>query len=177
MAQVDDRVLVEAAQAGDPDAFEMLVRRHQASVYRIALRLLGSSADADDVTQDTFVRAWRSLARFRGESTFPTWLYRIVTRRCLDLLAAHRPTEVLDEDQLGVSADPVTTIEQRERLRAIAQQIKILPPDQRAALVLREFEGLSYEQVADVLQTTVSAIKGRLHRARLTLLKETTAWR
>jgi RNA polymerase sigma-70 factor, ECF subfamily len=70
-----------------------------------------------------------------------------------------------------------TAIEQRERLCAIAQQIKILPPDQRAALVLREFEGLSYEQVADVLQTTVSAIKGRLHRARLTLLKETTAWR
>ncbi len=177
MAQVDDRILLQAAQAGDTDAFEMLVRRYQASVYRIALRLLGSSADADDVTQDTFVRAWRSLARFRGDSTFATWLYRIVTRRCFDLLATHRRTEILDEDHLGISVDPSSTLEQRERLRAITLQIQALPPDQRAALVLREFEGLSYEQVAHVLKTTVPAIKGRLHRARLTLLKETTAWR
>lgn len=177
MVQVDDRILVEAAQAGDLDAFEMLLRRYQAPVYRIALRLLASSADADDVTQDTFLRAWRSVSRFRGDSTFATWLYRIVTRRCFDLLAAHRPTVVLDEDHLGPSADPSTTIEQRERLRAITAQIQALPPDQRAALVLREFEGLSYEQVANVLETTVPAIKGRIHRARLTLLKETTAWR
>jgi RNA polymerase sigma-70 factor, ECF subfamily len=177
VVEVDDRILVQAAQAGDLDAFEMLVRRYQAPVYRIALRLLASSADADDVTQETFLRAWRSLARFRGDSAFATWLYRIVTRRCFDLLAAHRPTETLDEDHLGASADPWSTIEQRERLRAMVRQIEALPPEQRAALVLREFEGLSYEQVADVLETTLPAIKGRIHRARLTLLKETTAWR
>jgi RNA polymerase sigma-70 factor, ECF subfamily len=177
VVQVDDYVLVQAAQAGDVDAFEMLVRRYQASVYRIALRLLGSSADADDVAQDTFLRAWRSLRRFRGDSSFPTWLYRIVTRRCFDLLAARRPSEVLEEGHLGVSADPSTTIEQRERLRAITHHIKVLPTDQRAALLLREFEGLSYEQVANVLETTVPAIKGRIHRARLTILKETTKWR
>ncbi len=155
----------------------MLVLRYQAPVYRISLRLLASSADADDVTQDTFLRAWRSLARFRGDSTFATWLYRIATRRCFDLLAAHRPTETLNEEHLGPSVDPSNTIEQRERLRAIIQQIQALPPDQRAALVLREFEGLSYQQVADVLETTVPAIKSRIHRARLTLLKVTTAWR
>jgi RNA polymerase sigma-70 factor (ECF subfamily) len=177
VVQVDDRNLVEAAQAGDADAFEMLVRRYHPPVYRIALRLLASSADADDVTQDTFLRAWRSLSRFRGDSAFATWLYRIVTRRCFDLLAAHRPTVVLDEEQLAPSVDPSITIEQRERLRAITRQIQALPPDQRVALVLREFEGLSYTQVADVLQTTVTAIKGRIHRARLTLLKTTTTWR
>ncbi len=159
------------------EAFAVLVRRYQASVYRIALRLLGTSADADDVTQETFLRAWRSLLRFRGESMFSTWLYRIVTRRCFDLLAARRPTDPLDERHPGASADPETTLEQRERLRVITGQIKTLPPDQRAALVLREFEGLTYEQVADVLQTTVPAIKGRIHRARLTLLKEATEWR
>jgi len=177
VVQVDDRVLVQAAQAGDLDAFELLVRRYQTPVYRIALRLLASSADADDVTQDTFLRAWRSVSRFRGDSAFATWLYRIVTRRCFDLLAARRPTVVLDEDLLGPSVDPWTTIEQRERLRALTRQIQALPPDQRAALVLCEFEGLSYAQVADVLETTAPAIKGRIHRARLTLLKETTAWR
>lgn len=176
VVDVDDRVLVEAAQAGDLDAFETLVRRYQAPVYRIALRMLHSSADADDVTQDTFVRAWRSLARFRGDSAVPTWLYRIVTRRCFDLLAARRPTEILDEDHLDAAADPVATVEQRERLHAVARQIAALPPDQRAALVLREFEGLSYEQVAHVLDTTVPAIKGRIHRARLAILKETATW-
>src|SRR5690349_4907029 len=103
--EVADRVLVQAAQAGDLDAFETLVRRYQAPVYRIALRLLHSSADAEDVTQDTFIRAWRSLPRFRGESAFPTWLYRIVTRRCLDLLAARRPTQVLDVEHLDAGAD------------------------------------------------------------------------
>lgn len=177
MVEVDDRALVHAAQSGDLDAFELLVRRYQAPVYRTALRLLASNADADDVTQDTFLRAWRSMSRFRGDSAFATWLYRIVTRRCFDLLAARRPTVLFDEEQPGTSLDPASTIEQRERLRAITQQIQALPPDQRAALVLREFEGLSYEQVAEVLETTVPAIKGRIHRARLALLKEATAWR
>lgn len=177
VVEVDDRVLVEAAQAGDPDAFERLVCRYQAPVYRIALRLLQSSADADDVTQDTFVRAWRSLSRFRGDSAFPTWLYRIVTRRCFDLLAARRPTQVLDDEHLDAGGDPAATVEQRERLHAVTRQIAALPPDQRAALVLREFEGLSYQHVAEVLDTTVPAIKGRIHRARLAILKQTTAWR
>lgn len=177
MVEVDDRVLVSAAQAGDLDAFEILVRRYQFPVYRIALRLLASSADADDVTQDTFLRAWRSLSRFRGDSAVETWLYRIATRRCFDLLGARRPTETLDEDRFGNISDPANTVEQRERLRAITEQIQALSPDQRAALVLREFEDLSYEQVADVLQTTVPAIKGRIHRARVTILKNTSAWR
>ncbi len=83
--QVDDRILVQAAQDGDLDAFEALVRRHQPGVYRVAWRMLGSDADAQDATQQTFVRAWRALPRFRHDSVLTTWLYRIVTRRCLDL--------------------------------------------------------------------------------------------
>jgi RNA polymerase sigma-70 factor, ECF subfamily len=177
VVQIDDRVLVRAAQAGDLDAFEMLVRRYQPSVYRIALRLLGSDADADDVAQDTFLRAWRSLPQFRGDSTFATWLYRIVTRRSLDTLARRRPINALEDDVPAPTSDPVMQVEQRERLQAITRQIQRLPAEQRAALVLREFEGLSYEQVADVLETSVGAIKSRIHRARLAVLKETTAWR
>src|SRR3954452_14063814 len=174
---VDDRVLVEAAQAGDLDAFEALVRRHQAAVYRVALRMLGSSADADDVTQDTFLRASCALSRYRGDSALTTWLYRIVTRRCLDVIGHRRPTVVIEDDHRDDRGDPVAEAEQRERLRALARQMQALPADQRAALVLREFEGLSYEEVAGVLETTVPAIKGRIHRARLTVLKETAAWR
>jgi RNA polymerase sigma-70 factor (ECF subfamily) len=106
-----------------------------------------------------------------------TWLYRIVTRRCLDVIGHRRPTEAIEDDHRDERGDPATAVEQRDRLRAVARQIQALPADQRAALVLREFEGLSYEEVAGVLETTVPAIKGRIHRARLTVLKETAAWR
>ena len=174
--QVNDRILLQAAQDGDLDAFEALVRRHQAAVYRVAFRMLRSEVDAQDATQDTFVRAWRGLERFRRDSAMSTWLYRIVTRRCLDVIAARRRTEDL-QIQLDAGVDPADTAEQRDRLRAVTRAIAGLPGEQRAALVLREFEGLSYDQVADVLNTSVPAVKGRIHRARLAVLKQTTAWR
>ena len=173
---VNDRILLQAAQDGDLDAFEALVRRHQAAVYRVAFRMLRSEVDAQDATQDTFVRAWRGLERFRRDSAMSTWLYRIVTRRCLDVIAARRRTEDL-QIQLDAGVDPADTAEQRDRLRAVTRAIAGLPGEQRAALVLREFEGLSYNQVADVLNTSVPAVKGRIHRARLAVLKQTTAWR
>lgn len=175
--QVDDRILLQAAQDDDLDAFEALVRRHQATVYRVALRMLRSEADAQDATQETFVRAWLSLHRFRRESAVSTWLYRIVTRRCLDMIAIRRPTEDLQPTELNAGVDTADTAEQRERLRAVTRAIAKLPGEQRAALVLREFEGLSYDQVADVLNTSVPAVKGRIHRARLAVIKQTTAWR
>lgn len=175
--QVDDAILVQAAQDGDIDAFEAIVRRHQADVYRVAVRMLGSRADAQDVTQETFVRAWRGLGRFRADSAVGTWLYRIVTRRCLDVIAARRTDEHLDEDVQTSAGDPSESAEQRERLQVVTRAIAMLPAEQRAALVLREFESLSYQEVADVLGTTVSAVKGRIHRARITLLNQTAGWR
>ena len=175
--QVDDAILVQAAQSGDIDAFEAIVRRHQAAVYRVALRMLGSRADAQDVTQDTFVRAWRSLGKFRSDSAVNTWLYRIVTRRCLDVVATRRPTEYLDEELQTSGGDPSASAEQREQLQVVTRAIANLPAEQRAALVLREFEALSYQEVADVLGTTVPAIKGRIHRARIAVLEQTAAWR
>jgi RNA polymerase sigma-70 factor (ECF subfamily) len=175
---VDDRVLAQAAQEGDLDAFELLVRRHQPVVYRVALRLLGTEADAHDATQETFVRAWRALPRFEARSALSTWLYRIATRCALDLIGARRPSEQLPDATPAPpgGTDPAHAAEQRERLRAITDAIAKLPVDQRAAFVLREFEGLSYDEVAQVLETTVPAVKGRIHRARLAVLKETTAW-
>ena len=176
--EFDDRILVEAAQDGDVAAFEAIVRQHQTAVYRVALRMLGSPADAQDVTQETFVRAWRSLGRFRRDSAVSTWLYRIVTRRCLDHLAARHPTGVLEyEEPETLGPGPAEHLEQRERLRAVSRAIGQLPADERAALVLREFEGLSYERLAEVLNTSVPAVKGRIHRARLAILKQTATWR
>lgn len=87
IVEVDDRLLVGAARRGGLQAFEVLVRRHETPVYRLALRMLGSEADAEDATQEAFVQAWRSLARFRGDSAFATWMYRIVTNRTLLVLA------------------------------------------------------------------------------------------
>jgi RNA polymerase sigma-70 factor, ECF subfamily len=175
--RIDDRILVGAATTGDLDAFERLVRRYQAPVYRVALRMLGSDADAQDATQDTFVRAWQALGHFRGESSVGTWLYRIVTRRSLDVLAARRHAAVLDDRQPARAGDPAVAAELRQRLQAVTRELAALPPDQRAALVLREFEGLPYEQIAEILDTTVPAIKGRIHRARLSVLQHTGDWR
>jgi RNA polymerase sigma-70 factor, ECF subfamily len=174
---VDDRFLLDAARAGDLDAFAVLVRRHQPAVYRVALRMLGSEADAQDAAQETFVRAWRALPRFRGDSATSTWLYRIVTRRSLDVLAARRPSESLEAAPAPAGTDPAEAAEQHERLRAVARAVAALPPEQRAALVLREFEGLPYDQIAEVLDTTVPTVKGRIHRARTTVIREAAAWR
>ncbi len=171
-----DRVLVDAARAGDVEAFEVLVRRHEGRVYRVAFRLLGSHADAQDATQETFVRAWRGLGRFRGESAVSTWLYRIVTNRCLNMIAASRPAASLDLELLLVGSDPAEITEQRERFAAVARRVASLPPEQRAALVLRDFEGLSYEEVAAALEVSVAAVKGRIHRARLSVLRATATW-
>jgi RNA polymerase sigma-70 factor, ECF subfamily len=175
--QVDDPILVRAAQDGDLDAFEALVRRHQPAVYRVALRMLGSEADAQDATQETFVRAWRGLPRFRHDSVLTTWLYRIVTRRCLNLIAARRPTEALNDTQPDPRLDPGHAAEQRARLQAVTRAIAQLPAEQRAALILREFEGVSYDQMADALNTSVPAVKGRLHRARLAVAQHTRGCR
>ena len=163
---VDDLVLVRAAQRDDVDAFEELVLRHQAAMYRLALRMLGREADAQDAVQDAFVKAWRSLPRFRGQSRFSTWLHRITTNVCLDVIATRRPTAELVEEPAAPGSDVALVVEGRERFAAITAAIVALPGDQRAALVLRDVQGLSYEEVATVLDLPLSTAKTRVHRAR-----------
>jgi len=177
VVQASDRFLVAAAQAGDLQAFEALVRRHQDSAYRVALRMLGSKADAEDTAQEALVQAWRRLSTFRGESAFSTWLYRIVTNRCLNVRAARRPMEALPDVLMNRDGDPPEALERSERLHALAHGLLELSAEQRAALVLRELEGLSYEEIAQVLGVSVPAVKGRIHRARLALLEASATWR
>jgi RNA polymerase sigma-70 factor, ECF subfamily len=153
-AVVSDRVLVLAAQDGDLDAFGELVERHRAGVYRLAFRMLGSSADAEDAGQEAFLRAWRAIGRFRAEASFRNWLFRIVTNQCLTVLAGRRPTE-----------------EVPERFEAVARAIAQLPHDQRVALVLRDFQGLSYEEISDVLDLNVGTVSSRITRARLSVVR------
>lgn len=167
-----------AAERGDLEAFGDLMRRHQGAAYRLALRMTGSDADAQDVVQDAFLRAWRTLGQFRGDSAFSTWMHRIVTNLCLNLLAARPAATVPLPDTLtSRRGDPPVAAERSERLRAVEAGVRALPAEARAALVLREFQGLSYEEVAEVLGVSLAAVKGRVHRARLQLAEGMAAWR
>jgi RNA polymerase sigma-70 factor, ECF subfamily len=169
----DDLHLLHAAQRGDLFAFQALVERYQTPIYRVALRLLGNVGDAEDATQETFLAAWRALLGFRAESTVSTWLYRIVTNRCLNTIRARpaQQAQPYSDEMASFAHSPEQAAEQAEQLVAVKRAILELTAEQRTALVLREVEGLSYDQIAEVLETTVPAIKGRVHRARLELVE------
>ena len=169
--------LVSRAQAGQLDAFEELVRRHRLATYRVALRMLGDQSDAEDATQDAFVQAWRNLGGFRADAAFPTWMYRIVTNRCLNMLRARRRTEPLPDDREARASRPDRIAEARWQVQDLKLAILRLTPEQRAPLVLRELQGCSYEEIAEALDVSISAVKSRLHRARLELLSAMGPWR
>ena len=169
MVVLTDADLVSRAQAGQLDAFEELVRRHRLATYRVALRMLGDESDAEDATQDAFVQAWRNLGGFRADAAFPTWMYRIVTNRCLNMLRARRRTEPLPQDREAPASRPDQIVETASELEALAEAIARLSSEQRAPLVLRTFEGCSYEEIAGVLGVTEGKVKVDVFRARTAL--------
>ena len=171
-----DADLVSRAQAGRLDAFEELVRRHRLGTYRVALRMLGDESDAEDATQDAFVQAWRKLAGFRADAAFSTWMYRIVTNRCLNMLRALRHTDPLPSDREAPASRPDRIAEGRWQVEDLVQAIGRLTPEQRAPLVLRELQGCSYDEIAEALDLSIPAVKSRLHRARLELLAVMRQW-
>ncbi len=171
-----DRWLVEKAQAGDTDAYEVLVRRHRDRIYRIALRMLGNTHDAEDVAQDVVIQLWTALSGFVGSSSFTTWLYRIVVNRCINHLSRRRHTRpVLDTDPQPTAGAEDTVIAS-QRAAATMRAIAELPPELRAVLVLQQLEGLSYREVAAITNLSEATVRGRLHRARLHLLRELRSW-
>ena len=176
MVALTDADLVSRAQAGQLDAFEQLVRKHRLATYRVALRMLGDESDAEDATQDAFVQAWRSLAGFRADAAFSTWMYRVVTNRCLNMLRARRRTEPLPDDREAPASRPDRIAEARWQVEDLKLAILRLTPEQRAPLVLRELQGCSYEEIAQALDLSIPAVKSRLHRARLELLAAMGAW-
>jgi RNA polymerase sigma-70 factor (ECF subfamily) len=179
MVAPTDAELVSRAQAGRLDAFEELVRRHRLGAYRVALRMLGDESDAEDATQDAFVQAWRNLGGFRAEAAFSTWMYRIVTNRCRNMLRARRRarSEPLADDHEAPASRPDRIAEARWQVEDLARAILRLTPEQRAALVLRELQGCTYEEIAEALDLSLPAVKSRLHRARLELLAAMRSWR
>ncbi|MDA3649522.1 sigma-70 family RNA polymerase sigma factor [Saccharopolyspora indica] len=169
-----DEALVAAAQRGDAAAFDQLVRRHTATMYRVAYRVLGDSAEAEDAVQEAWVSAWRGLARFRGDSAPTTWLYRVVTNAALAQVRRRKPTVPLEPTAELISdrgtVDPEGHAVRSEEAALVHRAIDTLEPSQRVPLVLRELEGMSYEEIAEVLEVPVPALRSRLHRARTTLL-------
>ncbi len=177
---LDDTTLVVRAQEGDADAFEELVLRHQGPVYRLALRMLGSAAEAEDVTQDSFIAAWRGLPTLRAQGAFGGWLYRLAVNRCLNVLRARRPEAELDPATLRSTRpdeQPEAAAEVDAETSALAAALRLLTPEQRACWVLRELQGCSYDEIAEITGVTPGAVRGRLARSRAVLAEVMRPWR
>jgi RNA polymerase sigma-70 factor (ECF subfamily) len=174
MPAPEDHELVARARAGDTDAFEQLVRQHTPQLYRMLVRLLSDATAAEDVTQECFVRAWRALPSFRGEAKFSTWLYRIAVNEGNRFLARESRREVLPYDDVllevpDLSSQTPELAEAGELREQLERFIAELPTHYRAAVVLRDIEGLSNEEAAESLELDLRNFKSRLHRGRMAL--------
>jgi RNA polymerase sigma-70 factor (ECF subfamily) len=170
----DDDALVQAAKTGDERAFESLVAQHRGRIRATCARILSDPASCDDCEQQTLMQAWRALARFDGRSRFSTWLYRVAANEALQILRRRRPQELLVDDLPPLAADdaPGPGIEgvERERVRMIVRRrLAELPDTLRVAVVLRDIEEWSNEEVAEALGVSVPAAKARIHRGRMRL--------
>jgi RNA polymerase sigma-70 factor (ECF subfamily) len=171
-----DARLVERFLRGDAGAFETLFRKHQSYAFNVAYGLLGNAEDAADVTQEAFLRVHRNMERFRGDSSFTTWLYRVVVNLAItELRRRTRSRTLLMEDIAPPEAwraeeesaeMPVLHLEIDEEREMVQRVLRHLPPDYRAVLVLRHFQQLAYDEMCQVLGLTMSQVKTRLHRAR-----------
>lgn len=165
---------VARLRAGDPKAFEELVATYQHLVFGVAVRMLGNAAEAEEIAQEAFLRAHRALADFRGDAKLSTWLYAIVSRLCLTRLASgERRMARQGEETLmrlaNTEGDPAAAVERSEVEAALHRAIAELPEERRIVVVLRDLEGLSYEEIAQTLELELGTVRSRLHRARMDL--------
>ena len=178
MTREQEAQIVERVLSGDVNAFETLVLEYEKSVYGITQRMTGNAEDAADMTQETFIKAYNSLSNFRGDSKFSVWLYRIATNVCLDFLRSknRKPTVSLsveddegEESQMDIadeSQSPETLLERGLTRDAVRRGLKALNEEYRQILLLREIQGLSYEEIAQALNLEVGTVKSRIFRAR-----------
>ena len=169
--------LIERARAGDARAFDDLARREERALYRHAARIVGPGPDAEDVVQDAFLSAWRSIGSFEGTS-FRAWLFRSVTNRALDRVRSRKrrpelPLEPADDEE-ATWAEPASPgpeladlAASREALLVVEEALKLVPDVQRAALLLRDVEGFAYEEIALMTGVEIGTVKSRIHRARV----------
>lgn len=171
--ELSDELLVARAQENDPAAFKQLVDKHKTKIYYTACRLTGNHSDADDLAQETFIRAYRGLGKFKGQSSFSTWLHRILINCCMDLWRKRKQRgndiqfdeALLLEDRGRVAARDAAELSELQS--AVAEAIESLPSKHRMALVLHEFDNLAHEEIARVMGCSVGTARSRLHYARM----------
>ncbi|AGA29991.1 sigma-70 family RNA polymerase sigma factor [Singulisphaera acidiphila] len=174
----DDKSLIDACRAGNTEAFGVLVTRYQDRLYPTIFRLTGCADEARDLLQDAFLRAFEKLDRFHGESLFYTWIYRIAVNLALSGRRRRRPVLRLNRDSGSASiepaydvaeSDPSAPLQRAERDRMIQDALNALAADHRAVVVMKEFDGLQYEEIAAMLEIPIGTVRSRLHRARCEL--------
>lgn len=178
MTREQELAVIRRVQRGDASAFEYLVAAYEKNVYNLALRMTGSPEDAEDMAQEAFLKAYSSLGSFRGDSKFSVWLYRIVSNVCLDFLRKQKKTQSFSlsmEDDDGEEAElelpdlsslPEEELEKKLTREAVRRGLAQLPEDARQILLLREIQGLSYEEIGETLGLEPGTVKSRIFRAR-----------
>lgn len=181
MTAIEELSIIEKVKAGDSDAFGVLVVEHQKKVYNFALKMLRNEEDALDISQEAFIKAYTGIQSFRSDSKFSVWLYRLTYNLCIDLLRKKKRENEMSlsyEDDDGEDAElqipderisPEREYEKKELRELIGSGLDSLPPDHRQILILREISGLSYCEIADVLELNEGTVKSRIARARRSL--------
>ena len=172
MAGAEDKVLIEQAQKGDREAFSELVCRHRIGVITVVYRMVGDADLAEDAAQVAFIRAWEHLPRFTLRTTFKSWLYRIAVNAAIDSLRREKPSQALDDLQLASPDEKAeTALERQEHIRQVRAAVLSLPEACRAVLILREYEELSYQEIAETLEIPNGTVMSRLAYARKLLME------
>ncbi|HMR90779.1 MAG TPA: RNA polymerase sigma factor [Chitinophagaceae bacterium] len=181
---MDERILVEQLKSGNEAAFKTIVETWQDMVYNTALGIVQNAEDAEDIAQEVFVQVYQSISSFKGDSKFSTWLYRIAVTKSLDHERRKKRKKrfafvksLFGEDNEAIVSPPDfihpgVQLDKKEDAKALFLAIKKLPENQRIAFTLHKVEGLSYQEVSDVMRTTVSSVESLMHRARTNLRKE-----
>ncbi|RYY56024.1 MAG: RNA polymerase sigma factor [Chitinophagaceae bacterium] len=181
---MDDRILVERLKAGDESAFKYMVTTWQAMVYNTSLGIVQKEEDAEDIAQEVFVQVFQSVGSFKGESKFSTWLYRITITKSLDherkkkrkkrfaFISSIFGEEYQDDLQVPDFNHPGVVMDKKEDASILFKAIATLPENQRIAFTLHKVESLSYQEVCEVMQTSISSVESLMHRARINLRKK-----
>lgn len=177
--ELSDEHIVERARNGETEAFGILVTRWERRIYSLALRLLDHPEDAREVTQETFLAAFRKLHQFRGRSRFSSWLYRIALNCCYDRLRERRAEPVALEEADGLTAEEqvLDRIQHKQIAERVRRAVRALPLEMRQVIILKEYEGLTFEEIAEILDIPVSTAKTRLYAGLDQLRKRLERWK